>query len=103
AYGDPSGDGRSEYDYQFCRVDIDPYSMGYKSPGERAAFIDAQMSKWLPAVPFLAQMGVQPNVPAYFELMAKYSGINELTKVFTSGQAPLELGGGQADSIGSMG
>lgn len=105
-YGTVSEDGepsRPEGEYEkILRVDIDPYSMGYQSPGETAAFIDAQMTKWLPAVPFLAQQGVQPDVPAYFEIMADLTGRRELTRIFKSNQAPM-LMEGSSGSIGSAG
>lgn len=105
-YGTVSEDGtasRPDGDYQkILRVDIDPYSMGYRSPGETAAFIDAQMSKWLPAVPFLAQQGVQPDVPAYFQTMADLTGIRELTQIFKSNQAPMQMEG-SSGAIGSSG
>ena len=91
--GSPSREG--EYDYY--RVDIDPYSMGYQSPGEKAAFIDSQVTKLMPAMPFLAQLGVQFDPNVYFDEMANLTNTPVLRKLFKTNQAPMapEGGGGQ--------
>lgn len=101
--GSPSREGT----YEQYRVDIDPYSMGYKSPGEQAAFLDAQVQKWMPALPMLAQMGVQPDLPAYFEEMAKLTSMSVLRRVFKTNQPPMVMqtagGGGMSAGGGAQG
>lgn len=85
--GSPAREGK----YEHYRVDIDPYSMGYKSPGEQAAFLDAQVQKWMPALPVLAQMGVQPDLKAYFEEMSKLTSMDVLRRVFKTNQQPMAM------------
>lgn len=106
-YGTFDDDGvpsRPDGEYSaICRVDIDPYAMGYKSPGERAAMYDAEVQTFLPAAPMLAQMGVQLDLAAYFQEKAKLLGEPGLTKIFKTSQPPLEVQGAGGGGMGSMG
>jgi hypothetical protein len=89
-------------------VDIDPFSLQYKSPGERAAFLDQMVTKWMPYMPFMTQLGIQPDIKAYFEEMANLTDTPALKRVFKFDQQPLPPepavgqvigGGGQREYI----
>lgn len=82
-------------DYEEYAIDIEPYSMTEVSPGQRAGLLrQIWREDVLPAV----QLGVQPDVYAYLNLLAKYYDLPELrdiVKMTQEAQDPQErLGGG---------
>jgi hypothetical protein len=105
AYGEQYQDGTPsrQGSYDDYKFDIDPYSMPYQSPGEKAAFIDGQVMKLMPAMPFLAQVGIQFDAEAYFQEMSSLTNTPALTRIFKSNQPPLMTDGAQSSTVGSMG
>lgn len=84
---EPAGkEGSRDGNFDHYVVDIDPYSMPYRSPSETAAFLDAQMAKWMPALPYLAQFGIQPDLPEYFEELADLTNTPALKRIFKTNQ-----------------
>lgn len=75
-------------------VDIDPYSMRSMSPSERLAAIRQEMQQWLPALPMLMQMGIQPDVEEYFRQVERLSNMPEISKIFKTNQQPMSPQGG---------
>lgn len=78
---------QGEYDKHYL-VDIDPYSMGYKSPADRAALLDRIFMQLMPAAPMLAQMGVQPDLAAHLDTLARYNDLPELRDSFKFNAPP---------------
>jgi hypothetical protein len=81
-------------------VDIDPESTPYRSSGERLAFIQQQWDKMVAAAPILMELGVRPDAEEYIKVLAKYSGIPEISKIAKTQQKPVvpEGGGGGSSS-----
>lgn len=91
---------QGDYDSHYM-VDIDPYSMAYKSPGDRAALADRIFMGLMQFGPMLAQMGVQPNLPKHLEMLARYNDLPELRDSFKFNAPPQVVegpsGGGSAN------
>lgn len=99
-YPNNSADARmGDYEREYM-VDIDPYSMGYKSPADKAMFINQQVMQYLPILPALAQLGVQLDLAGHLDTMAKFNDVPELRNSFKFAQAPQVIeapsGGGGA-------
>lgn len=96
--GSPAREG----DFKFYRVDIDPESMSYKSSADRMQAIDREVQTFLPMMPMLAEMGIRMDMDAYFQEKARLTGMNILTQIFKSNQAPFvpQTAGGGAPSAG---
>lgn len=85
--------------FDLYSINIDPYSMGYQSPSQRAAFIQQQVQMWMPYAPFLAEQGKQIDLDVYFEEMANLSNNSVLTRIFKSNQAPMQPDGPMHDRV----
>ena len=95
--------GSRQGEYSDYLLEIDPYSMPYRSPMEKLAFIKQEVQTWLPVMPLLMQMGIQPDIDAYFEAVAKYGDSPEVKKIFKSGQPPQLPEGGPSGGGGQAG
>ena len=81
--------GERHFALEDFQVKIDPYSMQYKSPQERAQeIIQIISSLALPMMPFLQQQGINLNTQALFEYLAKYLNLPELGQIFEFTGAP---------------
>lgn len=67
------GDFDTDYD-----IDIVPYSTVDMTPGERLQLL---RTLWREDIIPCLQLGVQPDVPKYLQLIAKYSGMSELSSI----------------------
>ncbi len=65
-------------DYDEYEIKIEPYSMTDISPGQRAQLL---RSIWAQDVLPAIQLGVQPDVYAYLDTLAKYLDLPELRKI----------------------
>jgi len=79
-------------------VEIQPYSMQYRSPGERAADIRQLLAEVVfPMLPVLQGQGVDLKLQSLFELLGKYMDLPELVNLFEFAapvmQSPDEAGG----------
>jgi hypothetical protein len=72
-------------------VDLDPYSMQYKSPSQRMATIDARVAQLLPLEPLLNQRGKGLNIDKYLELAARYDDMPEITELYEQ-VTPMPMG-----------
>lgn len=81
-------------DFANYLVDIDPFSMAYKSPQERLMAIRSELQQWLPVLPMLAQMGIQPDIDEYFRQVSRLQDLPEITQIFKTNQPPLEMAQG---------
>lgn len=87
----PAGEmGAREGTPEVYDIDIDPYSLGYRSPAERAGFIAQEVMKWLPADPWLAQKGQSIDAAEYFNIMSELGNAPELRRVFRTNQPPVQ-------------
>lgn len=64
-------------------VQIEPYSMQYRSPRDRSQEILQLMTTIVfPAMPFLQQQGIGVNLQRLFEYLSKYLSLPELQHIF---------------------
>lgn len=64
-------------------IDIEPYSMEYRSPQQRLAQIDQQVQMIMPLVPLLMQQGKMLDLNYWLKTRAKYSDMPELEWLIT--------------------
>lgn len=77
-------DGRYE-DLQ-CRVD--PYSMQYRSPQQRLAFLSGLVKEMLPLMPLLQQQGIMFDMQFYLKKVAEYADEPDVTSLFSVQEPP---------------
>lgn len=64
-------------------VKIEPYSMKFRSPGERAQEIIQMMTNMVfPMMPFLQEQGIGIDIQHLFQLLSKYMSLPELQHIF---------------------
>lgn len=80
-----------------CRVD--PYSMQYRSPQQRLAFLSTLVKEMSPMMPLLQQQGITFDMQFYLKKVAEYADEPDVAGLFTI-QEPVdpEAGGGQRGS-----
>ncbi len=83
-------DGRYE-DLQ-CRVD--PYSMQYRSPQQRLAFLSGLVKEMVPLMPLLQQQGITFDMQFYLKKVAEYSDEPDVAGLFTIAEPPPPQGPG---------
>lgn len=77
-------------------IKIEPYSMVYRSPNQRASEIVQILTQVaFPMMPFLQQQGVGVNIQRLFEYLAKYMSLPELQHIFEFIQPPMPGSGGE--------
>ncbi len=84
-------------DFDAMLLDIDPYSMAYKSPQERAGEMDAEFQMFAPAFGLFAQQGIQFDLKAFVEERARLKDAPYLRQIWKYNQPPSEIaaeGGG---------
>lgn len=80
-------------DFAALTVDIDPYSMAYKSPSERAAEMDADLNMFLPVAPMFAQQGARIDLKEVIEERSRLRDAPWLRKMWKFNQEPQQLEG----------
>lgn len=85
--------------YEDLHLRVDPYSMRYRSPQERLAFLMGLFDKFAPAMPLLQQQGIVIDIQFLMKKIAEYSDEPDVTQMFTVQEpVPQEPGqGGAAD------
>lgn len=68
-------------------ISIQPYSMTEVSPGERAQLL---RSIWAQDIMPMVQLGVQPDVFAYINQLAKYLDLPELRDIVKQAQESMD-------------
>ena len=85
-------------------MDIEPYSMQSRGPGERLQTLTQLVTQMIiPMIPALAQQGIQFNMEAFLRLVARYADMDELTKLVTVAGNPITKAPIGADQGGSQG
>lgn len=95
-------EGAREGHFDYYKIDIDPYSMGYQSPAERIAIMDQDMAYIATLYPILVQQGVQLNFSEVFAERARLRGMDILNRMLKFNQPPLIPQGGGMSAGGSM-
>jgi hypothetical protein len=96
--GDKPGLAR-EGRYEDLHLRVDPYSLVYRTPQERLAFLSQLVTQMQPLLPMLAQQGVQFDAQAYLKKVAEYSDEPDVTTLFTVAEpTPQAEGAGGMDS-----
>lgn len=85
--------GDRPFNLEDFRVEIQPYSMTYRSPSERAADLKGVFLELIfPMLPTLQQQGINVKLQSLFELLAKYLDLPEIYQLFEF-TAPVMIGG----------
>jgi len=78
-------------------VKIEPFSMQYKSPNERASdIIQLATQVIFPVMPLLQQQGIGVNWQRIFEVLSKYMSLPELQHIFEFIGVPMPGTGGDS-------
>ncbi len=92
------------FDFFIMNVVVEPYSMQYRSPAERASKLMAlTTSLFLPAAQLMAQSGLQLSFDELLDLISRYENFPELKTLITKGGQPLDAAGMQQESGGGGG
>lgn len=75
---------------QFSDFDftLEPYSMTYKSPQERAGLINQMVMGLIPMMPILQQQGIIFDVQKYLEIQSELLDSPRLLEIFHPGPTP---------------
>lgn len=81
----------NDYDYK-----LEPYSLAYQSPSDRAMKLRQFMSEMVPLMPILQQMGWEIDLSRYLQIQADLLDSPQLLEVFRPAGPPPEMqqGGG---------
>lgn len=83
-----------DYDFFLNELEIEPYSMTNSPPSQKLQQVNTLMTQViLPMAPLLMQQGINPNIPAFLQLVAKYSNLPEVADLVTVNGAPLQVDG----------
>lgn len=85
---------RRDFNFNEFSIRVDPYSLRYKGPEERLAFVNQVLQTFAPMLQVFASQGITLDANALLSLFAEYGDAPELTDIFTIAQPPGE--GGQA-------
>lgn len=79
-----------QHDFFSHKIDIEPYSMEIKTPGQKMGqLMQIMQGIVLPAMPQLMQQGINADWRQLFKMIAEYNQIPELEDILTQGRAPL--------------
>lgn len=82
--------GPKPVDFKDIRVKVEPYSMQYRSPRERATEITTLLTQVaFPMLPFLQQQGINLNLQNLFQYLSKYLDLPELNQIFEYSAPPV--------------
>ena len=71
-------EGSREGRFKDYDLDVEPYSMEYRSPKDRMAELDQQMQMMIPLVPLMMQQGKMIDVDWYLKARGEYSDMPEM-------------------------
>jgi hypothetical protein len=86
-------EGARDGEYFDYDIDIDPYSMAYRSPKQRLRELDETWDRLIPLAPLAMQQGAMPNIKMYLDIRAKYTSTPETKKLWIFDQPPPEQQG----------
>lgn len=76
-------------------IDIVPFSMGNRSPGEKLQGIAMVLERFIiPLMPQLAEQGIVPDWKVLLDIFARYGNTPELRDILTMSDLPLPRSGG---------
>ena len=82
--------GERPFSWEHVNVKIEPYSMQYRSPQERAGEISQLMTQMVfPILPILQEQGINLNAQNLFQYLSKYMDLPELNNIFEYAGVPL--------------
>lgn len=80
---------RRQVDWQNFDVDIEPFSMKDRGPGERLQTITHTLQILSGFGPMMQQQGLQIDIPNVLRVIARYTDIDEISQFVTAGGMPL--------------
>jgi hypothetical protein len=90
------GPGDRQGSFEDFDIRIEPFSMQYRSPRERADEITALMTNLVfPVMPLLQQQGVYVDLQRLLETLAKYRSLPELNHIFQYQAPPMPGSAGE--------
>ena len=92
---------RNDTAYYDMMLEIEPYSMQFKSPGERLATLNQIVSGVvLPSLPLMQQQGMGLDMGALLSLYSEYADMPELTDILTYQGKPQQEGAPPSEGPG---
>lgn len=92
---------RNDAAYYDMMLEIEPYSMQFKSPGERLATLNQIVSGVvIPSLGIMQQQGMGLDMGKLMEVYSKYADLPELTDVITYTNRPDDLGAPPSEGPG---
>jgi hypothetical protein len=75
-------EAEKEGDFFDYNIEVDPYSLHHQSPTQRLQSLSQIMQQFVaPMMPFMQQQGATVNTRELFNLVARYSNMEELNKI----------------------
>lgn len=74
--------------FEDLRLRVDPYSMRYRSPQDRLAFLSGLVKEMVPLLPLLQQQGVVFDAQFYMKKVAEYADEPDVSQLFTVQEPP---------------
>jgi hypothetical protein len=89
-----------EGDFFDYKIEVDAYSMRYKSPAERLGTITQTLTQFImPALPMMAQQGLGVDFKKVIDTIAELANEPRLKEIITTPGIPLEEGQGPGDEM----
>lgn len=80
---------RQQGRFEDLQIRVDPYSLRYQSPQQRLATLNQVMMQVIsPLLPLLQQQGINVDMQAYLQLVARYADMPDLQDILTITQPP---------------
>lgn len=77
-----SVEGARKGEFEDYEIDIEPYSMAYKPPSQRAEELRMLWNESMPVWQQMAESGVQPDFAAYLDIQSNYRNAPELRDMY---------------------
>jgi hypothetical protein len=77
-----SVDGSRRGEFEDYEIDIEPYSLAYKPPSQRAEELRMLWNESMPVWQMMAEQGVQPDFGEYYALQSAYRNAPEIRDIF---------------------
>lgn len=92
------------HDFEAMQIKVDPYSLQYQTPQERAQkIIDAVTKLYLPMAQLAQQQGIGLDLNVVFRKLGKYWDDPDLEEIFSFAQKPPAEGGGENTGASGVG
>ena len=85
-------EGSRQGEFEDYEIDIEPYSLAYKPPSQRAEELRQIWNENLQLWEVMAQSGVQPDFATYFDIQSRYRNEPELREMYKFNQPPPPVG-----------